>query len=143
MAGIVPLTLSCVLAVTQAYNFPRETMFALLMQEGGKEGQCVTNTNKTRDCGPYQINDINIPGVAKHFGIGEGEARERVRDDGCFNAHAAGFLLNEHWRNSGDIWTAIGYYNSKTPPIAQTYRTKVFKQVQRLYVAPLGEQKAK
>lgn len=133
---VLPLTLACILAVTQQYNFPRETMFALLTQEAGAVGQSSRNTNGTYDHGPYQINDVNVGLIASVFSLPPDTVRQRLRDDGCFNAAAAGYILNNHYKKSGDIWVAIGHYHSKTLKHAEKYRGDVYKKSLRLYEKP-------
>ena len=130
---LIPLTLACMLTVTQQHNFPRETMFALLAQEAGTVGQSSRNANGTYDHGPYQVNDVNVPHIARAFGLTPDATRERLRDDGCFNATAAGYLLSKHLKASGDIWTAIGHYHSKTQVFAESYRGNVYAKALRLY----------
>lgn len=131
--AIVPLTLACVMSITQQYNFPKETMFALLLQEGGTVGQSSRNTNGSYDHGPYQVNDVNVPAIAKAFSMSPAEARERLRDDGCFSAQAAGWLLNGHLTQTGQIWEALGRYHSRTPVHAARYKEGLYEKVQRLY----------
>lgn len=131
--AVIPLTLACLVAVTQQYNFPRETMFALLSQEAGQVGESSANANGTFDHGPFQINDVNVKMLAERFGLDRETTRQRLRDDGCFSAKAAGLLLNMHWKASGDIWTAIGHYHSKTEKFATLYRARTYEKVERLY----------
>jgi hypothetical protein len=130
---IVPLTLACLVALTNQFGFPRETLFALLLQEGGREGASSPNANGTYDHGPFQINDVNVASIARRHGMTESAARERLRDDGCFNASAAAELLAGHWKATGDIWVAIGYYHSKTERFASVYRDRTWDKVERLY----------
>jgi hypothetical protein len=134
--ALVPLTLACILTVQAQYGFPRETMFALLMQEAGNPGVESLNANKTKDLGPYQVNTIHVERFARQWGVDRATAHERLRDDGCENAKAAGQLLNEHWQRTGDIWQAIKDYHSRTPVHGERYGKQVYDKVLRLYEPP-------
>lgn len=139
--SIVALTLACLIQIQNDRGFPRETMFSLLRQENGREGASSRNSNGTYDHGPFQVNDVNVPIIAKQFGLSVEEAKARLRDDGCFNAQAAGYLLNEHWKRTGDIWTAIGHYHSRTEVHATRYRQQVYGKTVGLYDAAEGAKK--
>lgn len=138
---LVPLTLSCMLAVQSHYGFPQETMFALLAQEGGVPGIESPNTNGTKDLGPYQINTIHVGRFAREWQVDRDTAYARLRDDGCANAWAAGKLLNEHWQRTKHMWTAIGNYHSQTKSLSQKYQQNVYNKVERLYTPQTSKRK--
>jgi hypothetical protein len=133
-----PLTVACILALTQQYNFPREALWSLFAQEAGEPGIEVPNLDShgrpwSYDLGPYQVNNQHVAKFARLWGKDQATTYRLLRDDGCANAKAAAHLLNEHWKTSGDIWQAIGWYHSRTEGLARKYREKVYEKTVKLY----------
>jgi hypothetical protein len=138
---LIPLTVSCILALTAQHKFPTETLWALFAQEGGAVGMEVPNKTPTGkiwsyDLGPLQVNTKHIPKFAALWKMDADATRAKLRDDGCANAAAASILLAEHWRRTGDITRAIGDYHSKTAWRSEAYKEKVLARARDLYKNP-------
>ena len=56
-----PVTLECVVAVSQRYRVPIEIIAGILAQEHGQLGQKMPNRNGTYDMGPMQVNSFWLP----------------------------------------------------------------------------------
>ena len=80
---------SCILGAARVHDVPPAAMVVLLMVEGGRLGMRSSNTNGTGDLGPFQVNEIWLPKIARYWNVPEVETRRLVRDDLCANAEAA------------------------------------------------------
>ena len=134
-AGLKPLTVECLEQAAAAFGHPTMALALILAQERGKVGECSRpNKNGTVDCGAAQINEREIPKIARVVGLSQEETFRRVRDDGCFNIFVSSYILAQKKRDArGDLWDAMGRYNSATPGIKETYQANLVKQYQRLF----------
>lgn len=132
----VPLTAACVVAAAALFGVPEPTLWTILRTEGGRVGACVPQTNGTHDCGPAQINaETWAPELARVMRRPVSEIRTALRDDGCFNIWAAGYVLKAKLREAdGDTWEAAGRYNSTTPFYKSAYRTRLAQSYEVLFV---------
>lgn len=133
-AATKPLTMSCVEEAAAAFGHPRMALVLILAQERGKVGECsAPNRNGTVDCGPAQINTNEIKRLAPILGVSADKALTMIRDDGCFNVFVSAFILSEKLVHAkGDLWDAMGRYNSATPGIKETYQNGLLKQYRAL-----------
>lgn len=100
---------------------------AILNVEGN--GKVVRNTNGTNDYGKMAINDVKFPEVKKRFPT---VTKKDLTHNGCINIAVGTWVLSDHAENSGSMWTAIAWYNSKTPGVGDKYRAKVVREYNRL-----------
>lgn len=86
-----PLSASCVNSASEFYGVHQDILYALLLTEGGTVGEASKeNKNGTKDLNLFQMNEGNLPELAKEFGI----TKEQFMNDGCLGvAVAARHLL--------------------------------------------------
>jgi hypothetical protein len=118
---------ACLADAARTYDLPLAALAGLLAAEGGKEGEAVGNTNGTFDLGPYQVNTCNLNELAA-----QGFSPEAILTDGCVNAHAAAWILRREYERTGDLWSAIGSYHSRTPHLRDAYIARVKGQLASL-----------
>lgn len=135
-ADLKPLTVECLEQAAAAFGHPTMALTLILAQERGKVGECSRpNKNGTVDCGAAQINQNEIPKIARVIGLSNEETFRRVRDDGCFNIFVSSYILAQKKRDArGDLWDAMGRYNSATPGIKEQYQEGLLRQYRRLFV---------
>ena len=140
-AGISPLTSDCVFEAAATFKHPPLSMILILAQERGKVGECAgPNKDGSVDCGPAQVNSKEIVRLAPLLKMSEREAFARVRDDGCFNIFVSAYILAEKRRDAnGNIWDAMGRYNSATPGIKEEYQRGLIRQFLKLQRRVGGE----
>ena len=123
---LIPLTAACIAMAARAYQLPSSYLYAILAAEHGRVGQTVENKNGTSDLGPFQINTRWGPALGRYWRISAADALVRVRDNGCANAIAATAILKKAINEThGDLPTALGFYHSHSPELAEAYRDKV------------------
>ena len=122
-----PLTADCVLDAARVSGMPVAALFAILVTEGGKTGEAVSNKNGTWDLGGFQVNSVHLNKLAA-MGI----SPDAVLRDGRVNAYAAAWLLRKEYRRTGDLWRAIGAYHSRTPRRRDAYIRRVKTNLERL-----------
>lgn len=128
---------ACILAAAQIHSVPASAMVILLMIEGGRLGMRSPNTNGTGDLGPFQVNEIWVPKIARYWGVPEGQAYTLLRDDLCSNADAAGWIFGANLRDVGDkVWEGVARYHSMRPDLQNAYLNKAFDAAQRLLRKP-------
>lgn len=132
---IIPLTAACIAGAAALFQVPEPLLWTILKTEGGRVGACILQTNGTHDCGPAQINSETwAPRLAFVLRRSEAAVRTDLRDDGCFNIWAAGYVLSVNLRVAGgDLWDAAGRYNSATPSIKLSYQEKLRSAYQSLF----------
>ena len=132
---LAPLTAACLAAAAHAYQLPQSYLYAILATEGGQVGQAVTNTNGSRDLGPFQINSVWGPAMARYWQVSVPRALERARDDGCANALvAAAIMRNSMSEAKGDLTRAVGLFHSHTEVLAGPYRVRILTAAERFRV---------
>jgi RNase P/RNase MRP subunit p29 len=124
---IAPATLACMIAAASAYGLDVQVLQAIRTVEGGRSGSVSQNTNSTIDIGEFQINSIWLDDIRNAFAFPDRDTTlVVVRDNGCVNALVASAILYKQLRAAnGDLYTAIGWYHSRTPHHAERYRRKV------------------
>ena len=130
----VLLTAACLRAVSAIYGVPEPDLWALMAQEGGRVGEVSQNSNRTYDIGPFQINSTWIGTFAKLWKLPADATEEALRDNGCWNAAAAGAIYQQTLVEAhGDRRAALGHYHSHTPHLAETYVAQLDAKYQRLF----------
>ncbi|MDR1686977.1 MAG: lytic transglycosylase domain-containing protein [Desulfovibrio sp.] len=125
-----PLTADCVADAAREYGLPLAALFGILAAENGRTGEARRNANGTWDLGAFQVNTVHINALLRR-----GFNAEAVLRDGCVNARAAAWVLRREFERTGDIWTALGAYHSRTPDLRDAYIDKVRKHLTRLGAA--------
>ncbi len=137
---LAPLTAACLVAAAGAYQLPPTYLYAILATEGGRVGQAVANPNGTSDLGPFQVNTIWGPAIARYWHVSIAQALERVRDDGCANAVIASAILRREFNQTrGDLPKALGFYHSHSASVAEPYRRKVLSVAEALMAFRRGD----
>ena len=89
--------------------------------------------NGTVDIGPFQVNEIWLPALARHWGVPEAEAFPILRDNFCGNADAAAWILRGALADArGDVWEGVGRYHSARPGLQAAYLRRVLAAARRL-----------
>ncbi len=52
--------------------------------------------------------------------------------DPTFNSRVAGSILRDKWRQSGNLWAAVGHYQTATPLEASAFREQIGSELVRL-----------
>ena len=108
----------CSIAAAVKYEIPANVLLAVAEMEAGKPGQWVLNANGTHDVGPMQFNTAYLSGLAR-YGIAPGD----VAAAGCYSFDLAAWRLRKHIKNdSGDLWTRVANYHSRTYVYNAAYR---------------------
>lgn len=127
----------CLTAAARRYRHPNAALCAILAVERGRVGQCVRNHNGTRDCGPFQINSGNFARFATRYAIPEVQFERLIREDGCFNAHIAAWMLRDFIKHAdARFWEAVGRYNTGPQGSAKakrSYQEKVWNAYKEIY----------
>ena len=124
---------SCILAAAQVHGVPPAAMVVLLMVEGGRLGMRSPNSNGTGDLGPFQVNEIWLPKIARYWDVSEAEAAHLVRDDLCANAEAAAWIFGMNLRDSnGKLWEGVARYHSMRPDLQDAYLSKALRAALQL-----------
>jgi len=113
----------CSVVAAVKYNVPANIILAVAEIEGGKPGQYVENTNGTYDVGPMQFNTAYLQDLAQY-----GITSKDVAASGCYSYELAAWRLRGHILNdTGDLWTRVANYHSKTPYYNAIYRAKLIR----------------
>lgn len=108
----------CSIAASVKYDIPANVLLAVAEMEGGKPGQWVSNANGTHDVGPMQFNTAYLRGLARY-----GIAASDVAAAGCYSYDLAAWRLRQHIKqDSGDLWTRVANYHSRTHVYNAAYR---------------------
>jgi hypothetical protein len=117
----------CSIAAAAKYEIPANVLLAVAEMEGGKPGQWVLNANGTHDVGTMQFNTAYLRGLAK-YGITPGD----VAATGCYSFDLAAWRLRRHIKNdSGDLWTRVANYHSRTYEHNAAYRKGVMAKARK------------
>ncbi len=123
----------CVRVASRVNGVPPAVLLMLLQVEGGRLGEVSGNRNGTVDIGPFQVNEIWLPAVARHWGMPEAEAFPILRDNFCGNADAAAWVLARTLADAhGDVWEGVGRYHSARPGLQAAYLRRVLAAARRL-----------
>lgn len=111
--------ITCSIAAAKTYEVPANIMLAVAEKEGGAPGLWVRNVNGTYDIGPMQFNSSYLNELSRY-----GIFAKHVESSGCYPYMLAAWRLRLHIKNdSGDLWTRISNYHSRTPIYNTAYRT--------------------
>ena len=117
----------CSISAAMKYQLPANILLAVAEKEGGKPGQWVRNSNGTHDVGAMQFNTLYLTEL-RRFGITAGD----VAAAGCFPYELAAWRLRQHVRkDSGDLWTRVANYHSRTPRYNALYRSDLMRRSAR------------
>jgi Transglycosylase SLT domain len=106
----------CIDAAAAVHRLPPAVLVTLLNVERGLLGQVSSNTNRTVDIGPMQVNQIHIAAIAAHWGASAERTYRALRDSFCANVEAGAWILRRSLDEAqGDFWEGVGYYHSQTP----------------------------
>lgn len=137
-ADLTPLSYDCLTQAADRFQVAPLALMLILSVEGGKVGQCSTNHNGSRDCGPAQINSVHLPDLARLTGWSEADVARSIRDNGCLNIEVAAWLLRRAIEGAGgDVQEGLGRYHSRTPALKQRYLAKMIGTFNRRF-SPRG-----
>ncbi|SDV46554.1 lytic transglycosylase domain-containing protein [Chitinasiproducens palmae] len=119
---------ACVLQAAHVNGLPPDVLAAVIIAERGDIGAASRNRNGSEDLGVMQINTSAwLQHVARaHAGGDASRAYTRLRDDSCYNVAVGGWILARAIESAhGDVWQGVGFYHSRTPRFAESYRQRV------------------
>jgi len=117
----------CSIAASIKYEIPANALLAVAEMENGRPHQRVMNTNGTEDVGPLQFNTSYLQTLARY-----GISAEDVSAAGCYPYELAAWRLRLHIRDdSGDLWTRVSNYHSRTPIYNAQYRQSLIPRAAR------------
>ena len=129
------LTLHCLIAAAAAYQVSVPALQAIRTVEGGQERQEVCgNYDGSCDLGPFQVNDKAWVGtLAAALGANRQVVRATLRDDGCWNAQVASWILRQELDAAGGNQAeAIGNYHSHFRRPHYAYLRRVYPIIETL-----------
>jgi soluble lytic murein transglycosylase-like protein len=127
-----PLVIQCISRSAVHFGINPLLVQAVINVEGGGTS-ANKNSNGTLDYGTMQINDVKFPEVKQRFPT---VTKQELTHDRCINVAVGTWVLYDHAANSGSVWKAIAWYNSKTPGVGDAYRNKVLREYQKLIKSP-------
>ena len=111
----------CSISAAQHFGLPPSVLLAVAQIEGGRPGQAVRNTNGTYDLGPMQLNTAWLAQL-RPYGIDPRWAMA----DGCYPYQLAAWRIRAHLvQDSGDYWSRVANYHSRTPSYNAPYRAQL------------------
>ena len=112
---------TCSIQAAAQYGIPASVLLAVAQREAGTPGRWVRNSNGTYDLGAMQLNSDYVASLAR-YGIKPGA----VLAPGCYSYQLAAWRIRSHLqRDSGDYWTRVANYHSRTPRHNHAYRTVI------------------
>lgn len=125
-----PVTWECVERASQAFDVPLALIIGLMDTEGGQVGRVSRNKNGTYDIGPMQINSSWL-GKLKTAGVEE----KTLKNNGCVNVAAAGWLLRSLLASESSVQEAIARYHSPSKSKGKQYLQTVTRRMYTLDVS--------
>lgn len=114
----------CAIAAARRHGIPPVVMLAVADNEGGRPGQANRNKNGTYDIGAMQINTRYLSELQRRYGI---QAKD-VAAAGCYPYLVAASRVRRHIDTAtGDPWSAVANYHSRTARRNQIYRGRLLK----------------
>jgi hypothetical protein len=111
----------CSISAAQRFGLPPSVMLAVAQIEGGRPGLARRNSNGTYDLGPMQLNTAWLAQL-RPYGVDPRWALAA----GCYPYQLAAWRIRTHLlRDSGDYWTRVANYHSRTPAQNGPYRAQV------------------
>lgn len=125
VAAYTPPVPVCVVQAATDYSIPLRGFLSVMLQEGGRVGQQVRNTDGTYDHGPMQINTRWVRVLTEKFNLNESQ----ITNDFCMNIRAGAYILRYYINEAdGNFWEGVGYYHSHTPHLKTGYISEVYKK---------------
>lgn len=121
---------SCVAEAEAKYQVPSCVLRAVHEIESSgdlKPGLVRSNTNGTKDYGATQINTVWTNYFQRNFGIGP----MQFANNACLAVNGSAYIIRYEINASGDFWTGVGRYHSRTPGEHDRYVRKVAEEAQR------------
>lgn len=118
---------ACIQMVAYKYGIPRAILLAIVKTEGGHAGSYRRNTNGSVDVGPMQINSRWFH-TLRRYKITPND----LAQDACLNVDVGGWILYKEWRQSHNLWQAVGHYHSHNPQEAHRYVVRVQRWYHRI-----------
>lgn len=128
------LMVQCISRSTAHFGLNPLLIQAVINVEGGGTGTS-KNSNGSIDYGLMQINDVKLPEVRARFPT---VTKKELTQNRCINVAVGTWVLYDHAQNSGSVWKAIAWYNSKTPGVGDAYRRKVMNEYNKLIRDPVA-----
>ena len=125
-----PVTWDCLEQTCRAFDVPLALIIGLMDMESGQVGRVSRNKNGSYDIGPMQINSSWL-GKLGAAGIDE----NHLRNNGCVNVAAAGWLLRSLLASEPSVQEAIARYHSPNKDRGQKYLQKVKARMYTLDVS--------
>ena len=120
----LPEPIVCAISAAARYEIPANVLLAVAEKEGGKPGQWVRNTNGTFDVGAMQFNTAYLKALSRY-----GIRVDDVSGTGCYPFELAAWRIRRHIKmDSGDVWTKVSNYHSRTPRYNAVYRADLIKR---------------
>lgn len=119
----------CVIEAEQKYQVPACILEAVHQVESSgtlEPGLVRRNTNGTSDYGVTQINTVWTDYFQKNFGITSAD----FANNACLAVNGSAYIIRHEINASGDFWTAVGRYHSRTPEKLYRYAVKVATKAQ-------------
>ena len=121
---------SCVVAAEAKYSVPSCILLAVHQVESNgdlRSGLVRSNTNGTYDYGVTQINTVWMDYFQRSFGI----TPAQVANNACLAVSSSAYIIRYEINASGDFWTGVGRYHSRSPVKHDLYVRQVAQQAQR------------
>lgn len=131
----------CLMLAASEQGLPPILLNGILSVEGGKVGEVSVNRDGSQDIGPFQINSRWIPSFAAAYGAKPAVVYATLRDDGCFNARVAGWILRQEIDRSPNLWIGVGRYHSPNPVKGEVYYRLVAERMALDYGSAIFAQK--
>lgn len=123
----LPEQIICSISAAAKFEIPANIVLAVAEKEGGRPGQWVRNSNGTYDVGAMQFNTSYLSELARY-----GITANHVAGAGCYAFELAAWRIRRHIRNdSGDVWTRVANYHSRTIRYNAVYRADLIKRANR------------
>lgn len=118
----------CSIAAAERFEIPAAIILAVAEMEGGRPGQWVKNKNGSYDVGPMQLNTRYLVHLKEEYGV----TPEDVAAEGCYSYEVAAWRLRRHLtRDTGDVWTRVANYHSRTPRHNAKYQRRLIGKVEK------------
>ena len=121
---------ACVVQAEQKYAVPSCILRAVHETESSgalSPGLVRANRNGTKDYGVTQINTVWTNYFQRNFGI----SATQFADNACLAVNGAAYIIRYEINASGDFWTGVGNYHSRTTGEHDRYVRKVAVEAER------------
>jgi len=121
----VSLHAHCFDAAGAYYNISPEILRAIASVESSQNHSSINvNKNGSYDMGLMQINSLWRPILGETLWT-------LAYYDACWNTYVGAYILSQCIYRHDYTWKAVGCYHSGTPKLANSYISKVFRELQR------------